>query len=459
MFIIIMITQRFIGREKELEFLERQNKGRPAFVILYGRKRVGKTALVEQFCKGKNHIYYTASESNSVEQLRELYDLIHELTGDELIKDLNRDWEVVLRYLKDKDIILVLDEFPYIIKADNAVPSKIQRLWDKELKNSNIFLILTGSSVAMMEDEVLSHKSPLYGRRTGQWKITPFGFKETRKFFPDHSFEDQIRTYAILGGIPYFLEQFDVKKDIRFNILHNILFKGAVLHNEVEFLMREELREPMNYFTILKAISQGKTKFSEIKNETGISKNSLTAYISILRGLHLIKRITPVTDKKAKNGRYYLEDNFFRFWFGQIFPNKSLLEIDTDLLLDKICSYLDIYVSYIFEDVCREFLNHRYKGYEIGKWWYGEDEIDIVALDDREKKILLGECKWSKNPVGVGTLESLKVKSSKVRWNDESRTEEYLLFSRSGFTSELEELQDDELMLYSLERMESELFD
>jgi len=162
-----MITQNFIDRRDELEFLESQNEKRPSLVVLYGRRRVGKTALVEKFCQNKHHIYYTASESNKKEQLNEVYDIVYQELQDELVKDLTHDWETILRYLKDKNIILVLDEFPYIIKADNSIPSKIQRLWDKELKNSNLFLILTGSSISMMEDNVLSPKSPLYGRRAG----------------------------------------------------------------------------------------------------------------------------------------------------------------------------------------------------------------------------------------------------------------------------------------------------
>jgi len=452
-----MNTRSFIDRKDELDFLETQDEKRPSLTVLYGRRRVGKTTLVERFCRDKKHLYYTASESNKKEQLEEVYQVAYEELEDELIRDLKHDWETLLRYLKDKDLIVVLDEFPYIVKADGSVPSKIQRLWDKELKDSNIFLILTGSSISMMEDEVLSPKSPLYGRRTGQWKLEPFNFRSAKRFFPDHSFEEKIKTYSILGGIPYFLEQFDHEKSIEENIQDNILNKGSVLHNEVGFLMREEFRDPINYYTILKSISRGNTKFSEIQNDTGIDKNNLSSYLSVLRNLHLIKRRIPVTKKESKKGRYYLEDNFFRFWFNFIFPNKSQLETKNEVLLDKIMKDLDRFVSFVFEDICREMLIHEQGASEIGRWWYKEDEIDIVALNERRSKILFGECKWSKNKVTFSLLDDLKEKAKKVRWKNDERKEEYALFSKNGFSDELIEHSNEsvELKLYPLEKIRS----
>lgn len=448
-----MITQSFIGREDGLDFLLKQYESRPSLAIVYGRRRVGKTTLVERFCRKKTHIYYTASESNKKEQLKEFYDIAYQELEDDLIKDLNRSWETILRYLKDKGLIIVLDEFPYIIKADRSIPSKIQRLWDKELEESDLFLILTGSSISMMEDKVLSPKSPLHGRRTGQWKLEPFDFKSAKDFFPEYSFEEKIKVYSILGGIPYFLEQFEEEKSIEENIKANILNKGSVLHNEVEFLMREEFREPMNYYTILKSISQGNTKFSEIQNDTGIDKNNLSSYLSVLRNLHLIERRTPVTKKDSKRGRYYLEDNFFRFWFNFIFPNKSQMETKEELLTSKIVDSLDGYTSFVFEDICRELTNLKYPNSEIGRWWYKEDEIDIVALNEDKKKILLGECKWSKNKTGLGLFGALKEKTKKVRWNVEDRKVKYILFSKSGFTEDLihQAEKSGNLSLYDLE--------
>ncbi|MEF8879770.1 MAG: ATP-binding protein [Candidatus Thermoplasmatota archaeon] len=448
-----MNIQNFVDREEELKFLNNQNKKRPSFVVIYGRRRVGKTELVEQFCKNKKHIYYTASQSNKKEQLKEAFDLVYEKTQDPHINELKHSWETLLRYIKDKNLIFVLDEFPYIIKADKTVPSKIQRLWDKELKHSNIFLILTGSSVSMMEEKVLNRKAPLYGRRTGQWKLEPFNFKETRLFFPNYSHEDKIKTYAILGGIPYFLQQFNPKTSVPDNIHNNILNKGSVLHNEVEFLMREELREPLNYFTILTSISQGNTKFSEIKNDTGIQKNALTSYLSTLRNLHLVKRRVPITEKRSKKGRYYIQDNFFRFWFKFIFPNRSQMETDKKTLLTQIKRLLPVFVSYTFEDVCRELISTKYSQFNAGRWWYKDNEIDIVGLNENDNSILFGECKWSKKKIDSSLLSDLEDKKENVRWKNKKRKEIFFLFSKNGFSEELHNKANrrKDVFLYDLE--------
>lgn len=448
-----MNIQNFVNREEEIKFLNNQNDKRPSFVVIYGRRRVGKTELVEQFCRNKKHIYYTASQSNKKEQLKEAFDLLYEKTQDPHVNELKHSWETLLRYVKDKKLILVLDEFPYIIKADITVPSKIQRLWDKELRHSNIFLILTGSSVSMMEEKVLSHKAPLYGRRTGQWKLEPFNFKETQLFFPNYSIKDNIKTYSILGGMPYFLQQFNTKKSVLDNIYNNILNKGAVLHNEVEFLMREELREPLNYFTILISISRGNTKFSEIQNDTGIQKNALTSYISTLRNLHLVKRRVPITEKDSKKGRYYIQDNFFRFWFKFIFPNRSQMETDRKTLLEQIKKSLPEFVSYTFEDVCRELISIKYSRFIVGRWWYKDDEIDIVALNENENTILFGECKWSKKKIDTSLLFDLENKKEKVRWKNKKRKEIFILFSKSGFTKELHNVVNKrkDVFLYDLD--------
>ncbi|MFW6375713.1 MAG: DUF234 domain-containing protein, partial [Thermoplasmatota archaeon] len=228
--------------------------------------------------------------------------------------------------------------------------------------------------------------------------------------------------------------------------------------NEVEFLMREEFREPMNYYTILKSISQGNTKFSEIQNDTGISKNNLTSYLSVLRNLHLIKRRTPITKKNSNKGRYYLEDNFFKFWFKFIFPNKSQLETNNKVLLKNIYDSLDHYVSYIFEDICRELITILHPGFEFGRWWFREHEIDIVGLNEEENNIILSECKWTKNRIGFTLLNDLKEKADKVRWNNEDRKENYILFSKSGFTKDLKkyEGENNDVTLYSLEAMDEE---
>ena len=333
----------------------------------------------------------------------------------------------------------MIDEFQYLIETNSEILKIFQKIWDEHLKESKVTLILTGSSVGMMESEVLGYKSPLYARRTGQLKLKPFTLKQVRSFFQENELKEQIKIYSILGGIPYYLEQFDRDKSLKENVLDNIIKTGSVLREEAITLLREELREPKSYFSILKAISSGTTRFNRISNKTGIKGRSLSKYLIRLQDLHLIEKRLPVTaSKKSKRGLYYIEDNYLDFWFKFIFPNQSYMEQNPQLFYDDIIEpELDVYTSKKFEDVCKEFIISNKNTYsKVGNWWYKEDEIDIVALNERDNKILFGECKWSNREVDHRLLDDLKSKSKKVRWNKD-RKDEYVLFSKSGFAEDL----------------------
>lgn len=456
-----MLTE-FIDREEELNFLNSKfSSKRPEFVILYGRRRVGKTELIKQFINDKTSIYHLVSRETEKDQLSEFQESLARTFPE--TSDLKLDWTVLLKNLEDKKkTILVIDEFQYLIETNSEILKIFQKVWDEHLKNSKITLILTGSSVGMMESDVLAYKSPLYGRRTGQLKLKPFTLDQARSFFPNSDFKKQIKIYSILGGIPYYLEQFDKDRPLKENILQHIIKTGSVLREEAITLLREELREPKSYFSILKAISSGMTRFNRISNETGIKSRSLSKYLIRLQNLHLVEKRLPVTaSSDSKRGRYYIEDNYLDFWFKFIFPNQSYLEQDPRLFYEDVIEpELDIYTSKKFEEVCKEFIVSNKESYsKVGKWWYKEDEIDIVGLNEREEKILLSECKWTKNKVGLTLLNDLKNKSKKVRWKDEKREGKYILFSKSGFTDDLKEHAEDttDLKLYSLETMEEEL--
>lgn len=456
-----MITEKpFIDREEELEILgSRYESDRAEFLVLYGRRRVGKTELVKHFVKGKGSVYHLVSRETEKDQIREFKESLSRTYPE--FSDLVEDWETLLTKLGEKEKpVLVIDEFQYLIETNGEILRRFQKVWDEVLKNSDIKLILTGSSVGMMETEVLGYRSPLYGRRTGQLRLKPFTLKDIKELFPSKTFTELIEIYSILGGIPYYLEQFDTDSSLEDNISNHILRKDSVLREEAVNLLREELRESKNYFSVLKAVSSGKTTFNRISNETGIKKSSLSKYLIRLQELHLIEKRDPVTASKgSKSGRYYLSDNYLDFWFRYIFPNQSFLEQKPELFYkDVIEPDLDIYISKKFEDICIEFIVQTTEIYpKVGRWWYGEDEIDIVALNENDGRILLAECKWSKKPVDMSLLKSLKEKASQVRWKDDHREEEYMLFSRSGFTADLKEL-DDEVTLYSLDRMESEFY-
>lgn len=451
---------KFIDRVRELEFLNnayRENKSH--FIVIYGKRRVGKTELVKQFFKDLPHIYFLADKAPEKEQLRMLSEKAGLLLKDEfLISRGFGNWYEFFKYIKEKGrIIVVIDEFPFLIETNKAIPSIFQKGWDEDLRDSEIFLILLGSSIGMMETDVLGYKSPLFGRRTGQVLIEPLGFQDARKFFPDKSNEEFTYIYSILGGTPAYLLQFDPLTDLWTNIKNKILLPEAYLFSEPEFILREELREPRNYFAILRAISMGKTRTSEIINETGFEKNVVGKYLSVLNDLRIIKREVPITEKsyeKSKKGLYVMNDNFFRFWFNFVFPNKGFMEEGEAgyVIENKIKPDLDIFVSQTFEEVCRDYtrkgLLMGLKFNKVGRWWSRDAEIDVVGINEEENVILFGEVKWSTKKVGVDVLNDLKEKAKRVEWGDKNRREYFVLFNRKGFTENLEELsRKEDIML------------
>ncbi len=453
----------FSNRESELEFLnESYGDSKAQFVVVYGKRRVGKTELVKQFFKNVRHIYFLADKAPEKEQLRLLSEKVGLLYKDEFL--LSRgfgNWHEFFRYIKDKGrVVVVIDEFPFLIEANRAVPSIFQKGWDEDLSGSGIFLILLGSSIGMMETEVLGYKSPLFGRRTGQILVEPLSFRDAKKFFPDKSDEEFMYIYSILGGTPAYLLQFDPSADLWKNIRKKILVPEAYLFTEPEFILKEELREPRNYFSILRAVSMGKTRVSEIINETGFEKNVVGKYLSVLTDLRIVKREVPVTEKsyeKSKKGIYMLDDSFFRFWFKFVFPNKSFIEEDETgyVINNKIKPEMDIFVSWTYEEVCRSFVRkgllNGMRFNKVGRWWTKDGELDIVGINEDENAILFGEAKWSAKKIGMDILNDLKRKASMVDWGGEDRKEYYVLFSKRGFTEEVRETaQREKIFLYSV---------
>jgi AAA+ ATPase superfamily predicted ATPase len=445
---------KFINRQKELGYLNTNwEKENNQFIIIYGKRRIGKTELTKQFIKDKPAVYYLADKTTVSDQLKEMGRLIGDYFGDEILSEQGfPSWLDVFKYLKKnckKKFVLAVDEYPYLVESDFTISSIFQKGWDEYLKNSKITLILTGSSVGMMESETLSYKSPLYGRRTGQIKLLPLTFKQSNKFFPEKSFEEFMPFYAVAGGMPAYLLQFDGEKSTIANIKEKIFPTTEYLHNEVEFILKEELREPKNYLSILKSIAWGKAKFSEITNETAIDKNSLSKYLGTLEKLSLIEREVPITEKnphKSRKGIYKICDNFTRFWFQYIFQFRSQIEISSYAEPVKKLTEdngLLILEAISFEKICQEIVSDcqdRLFNFErIGRWWEKNEEIDLVALNSQNKQILFGEAKWSNKKIGLDIIKDLKRKSKLVEWSSGSRKEYFALFSKSGFTNDMVE--------------------
>lgn len=447
----------FINRKKELQSLHALwNSRRSHLFILYGKRRVGKTELIKQFLKNKTGIYYLADKRSSKEQLRELGRIVGEYFDDSILVDRGfENWLECFSYLHKKvtaPFIFALDEYPYLIEVDKTIPSLFQKGWDTSLQTTPIILLLSGSSVAMMESQALVYKAPLYGRRTGQLLLKPLHFYESWKFFPHKGFDDFLNIFTITGGLPAYLLKMENTFSLKENIIKHIFEKTAFLHNEIEFILKEELREPKNYLSILRAIALGKRKFGEIVNETGLEKNVLTKYLNVLEQLQLIDKEVPVTEEtltKSRKGLYRIADNFTRFWFQYIFPYKSDLEIERhDEVLRKFDESFQYLVAQTYENVCQEitwkYEEKIFRFERIGKWWEKEKEIDLVGINAKTKDILFGEAKWSHKPVGTNVYVDLIKKAQSVQWNHGKRKEYFALFSRSGFTKDMISLSEKE---------------
>ena len=450
----------FIGRENELNFLNNcYVSNRAEFVVIYGRRRVGKTETLNEFCKNKPNVFYSCREYTSEKQLAEFSDALLSWKPElKAYTDSFADWDKAFSFIgemegKEKTVI-VIDEFPYMCKNNPSIPSILQIVWDTVLKNKNIMIVICGSSMSFIEKELLSEKNPLYGRTTGIYKMLPMPYYDAIKFLPDFSDEDKMIAYSILGGIPHYLKQFDSQKTLKENIINKILTKGTVLYSEVEFLLRQELRETSIYNTVIEAIALGNTAFNEILTKTGIEKSKLSVYLKNLIELGIVEREFSILSSakeraSSSKGLYNLTDNYFKFWYAFGYSNLSELEKDDALGVweDYIEGSLHDFASKSFEKVCIEFmysLNRQrklpFRFSKIGRWWgtitrviEGEkrnyaEEIDIIATDKNEKKFILGECKFRSELFDNGELRKLK---EKIELPGETY---FYLFSLSGFT-------------------------
>ena len=474
----------FIGRKQELQFLEdKYNSKGGQLIVLYGRRRVGKTETLREFCKGKRHIFYSCREVSDKLQLRSFSGklLKENIPAASYIKEFT-DWETALKSVLDlpygdEKKLLIIDEFPYMCRGNESIPSVLQNLWDELFKDENVMIVLCGSAMSFIEKELLAEKNPLYGRATGIYKMEAMGFYDAVQFFPDYSDRDKIIAYSILGGIPHYLRQFDADLTLEENIKRNILTKGCVLYSEVEFLLRQELRETPLYNSIIEAVALGNTKLNDISVKSLVDDTSKTSvYLKNLIELEIVKREFSVNDgtkerASTNRGLYRLTDNFFRFWYAFVFTNYSELESgDTDGVFEyAIKPNLHEFASFAFEDVCREYvrkmqrngkLPFRYQ--RMGRWWgkttvrrkdkteVQETEIDLLAISQKADQYLVGECKFKGRPFSYAEYLDTSAKLSRQKEKAEFF---YYLFSESGFDDNLtaEAEKNDHLTLVGLE--------
>jgi AAA+ ATPase superfamily predicted ATPase len=378
---------------------------------------------------------------------------------DDLLKEVKlKSFEQIFAYLVkqnlSKKIVIVIDEFQYMGKIDKSIPSQFQYIVDEILKSKNIHLVLCGSVISMMYEQTLSYNSPLYGRRTSSIKLDALRFEYLSYFFPDKSELELIELYAILYGVPKYLELFRDSDNIFTSIERNILDKNSFLYEEPRFILQNEVNEPMTYFTILETIANGEHKIGNIAGKLNKNVQNITSYISRLLELEIIYKDVPITEKyptKSKKGLYFIKDNFFRFWFSYVLPYKSQLELgNTKYALFKIKENFSGFVSKVYEDLAIEFILDNFNLLKAGRWWSRDDEIDVVGVG--EDFLMVGECKYSNKRVGIDILNSLEEKSKKIELKLPIKY--YTLFSKSGFTQELIDISKEKKDIVLVEGLE-----
>ncbi|MFP9191377.1 ATP-binding protein [Natrialbaceae archaeon A-CW1-1] len=434
---------RFVDREAELDQLADCYESDSAeFIVIYGRRRLRKSELVRQSIEGRDDaVYYQAVESTAQNQLEQFVDAAAAQFPS--IQNVRRDWEVLLEALGEEDAVIVIDEFPFLIEEDKSLPSRIQRVWDMQLQHTGMTLVLIGSSISVMEEKVLSGSAPLYGRRTATIDLEPLSAGDARQFFPAYDPETAITAWAIYGGTPHYLQTIDPDQSVAGNVQQSILSERGLLYSEPEFLLRTELRQPNTYFSILRALAHGRRTPNEIAGMAGVESQSLSTYLQKLRRIRLVERHIPVTESPtaSKRGRYRIAAPLFRFWFRFVYGNQDQLRLlGDDAYTELVAPVIADYVSPLFERLCQRALpsliDRRF--YDVGQWWFKQHELDVLGLS--EDGLVAGECKFTSQPVSEGVLADLERTTAEVRWSDAPAKAEplYVLFSRSGFTDDLE---------------------
>ncbi len=447
---------QFIGRERELAALE-EMWARPnaQFLVTYGRRRTGKTALLLRFAQGKPYLYWPASQSSATYLLRSFSQALWNHANPSLPAAADftfGHWEQALRFageLATRDrLLLIIDEFPYLARADPSLPSLLQNAWDHQLKEKSLFLAITGSHIGMMENTVLSYRAPLYGRATGVLQVKPMSLADARQFLPAYSTTQAMEAYAILGGIPAYLEQFDDSRPLEHNIRTRILSLTSFFLIDPLYLLNEALHEPRNYHAICAAIGVGARRPSEIASMTGLERTNLPKYLNTLQTLGFLERRLPVSWREGTDGRgiYVIKDHYLRFYFRFLQPYLADLERGNLVgVMSRITSQLPAYVGRsLFEELCQEWVLNKglrgelpFRPARVGAYWDDKVEIDVTSVSPGERALLVGEAKYTASPVGEDVLEGLRAKTQALGVPAGWQVHE-AIFSRSGFTASLQ---------------------
>lgn len=458
----------FYCREEELRTMNnRYKKDRFECVVIYGRRRVGKTALINEFCKGKPTVYFSALNASSQENLEALSKAIYtcqnsDSTSTPTYRSYEDALEAITGMAMEKRLVFVIDEYPYLAKAEKSISSRLQHIIDHSWQGSRIYLILCGSSMSFMEYQVLGYESPLYGRRTAQFKIQALTYREITEFHPELKAADQALLYGVTGGIPHYINKLDVESNLDEALLDNLFSTSSYLFEEPENLLKQELREPAIYNSVISAIAAGASHSNEISTKVGLESGVCAKYLKVLLDLGILKKETPITEKPGKKTIYAIDDNFFRFWYRFVPRNMSVISAGRMRLIyeQAVKRFYPDYMGLVFEKMCQEYLLRYAKDLPIllsnvGQWW-GTDsktrrevQIDIVGAPVDGNEYLIGSCKYRNEKIGIEELELLRRYAAVFRKNGIFH---YFIFSKGGFTPALLEAEmQGEVTLLTLE--------
>jgi AAA+ ATPase superfamily predicted ATPase len=471
---------RFVDRQTEMAELNRL-LAIPGgqFIPIYGRRRVGKTTLLLHWAQQtkRPYIYWVArretAEASRHSLARALWAWAYpDLQNPEPPRF--DSWEMLfremIRMISNKPVIIILDEFPYIVESDPSFPSHLQAAWDHMFKDKPVFFVLAGSHIGMMVD-MMAYKAPLHGRFTAQMPIDPLPFAALREFFPKYDAAERVATYAVLGGIPAYLEHFNPQANLSDNIRGNLFRRTGMFRSEPDILVSDLVRETRVYESVLRAVANDLRTPAEISVETGIPPQNLPPYLKRLGELRLIERRTPATipalqRQTTTRSRYHVRDPYLRFYFRFIEPNQEMIEMGlVDTLWERIAEQFRAFIgATTFEELCREWIVAQAQIRQlpftpeiVGSHWSTEAQIDVVAINWREKAILLGECKWGVGAVGRSVIQELFEKSSKVVPGPDWQVH-YAFFARAGFTAAARQTAEEAgAMLIDLEKLDADL--
>ncbi len=453
-----MTERPFHNRTHELERLQRRwDSGEAQIFTLWGRRRVGKSALLLRFAQNKRHLYFEATSGTAADQLADFSQRLGEATGRTALSA--HSWrdalDAVADWAQDGPTLLVLDEFQHIARESGDIGSIINVWWRERAEALQIFLVLCGSEVGFFEREVAGYSASTYGRRSGQLRLRPFRPEDVALFLPGWSAEDRIAAYAVFGNMPYYLSHIRAQESLQENILDLILMSDGLLHEEARLLLEQELTDAAGYFSILRAIAAGQTRVSQIATRTGVrgGPTRVSQMLDVLQSMWLVTRTVPVTvtnPERSKQSSYRIADPYLRFWFRFVLPFQDRL-IDAAgarrHLERRVMPALDEFISQpAFEEVCQSWLSRETDAARTGHWWGKvretrdaalrdiDRELDAVAVDDEGAVIAVGSCKWTAGEIPYS--EKTKLETLARHLAPDAPPDLYF-FARHGFAPQL----------------------